>query len=140
MAALAARSGIGTVAAMITPQETQRVMIRGILAGLPVLWVWADCPVEECLRRDVKGLYRRQQAGELRNLTGMDGVFEAPGFEVLRVDTSALSVEESVDAVWRALKMDASPDGGVSGSEAAKRGKTPKRRLSARNLITPGVR
>ncbi len=103
VALLAVRSGISVVAAMITPLASQRAMIGGILHEVPLRWVWADCPAETCRSRDVKGLYQRQQAGELTGLTGADGVFEVPGPEILRLDTGSLSVTESVDCLWNDL-------------------------------------
>ncbi len=103
VALLAVRSDIWVVVAMITPLASQRAMIGGILHEVPLWWVWADCPAETCRHRDVKGLYRRQQAGELTGLTGADGVFEPAGPEALRLDTGSLSVTESVDCLWNDL-------------------------------------
>ena len=103
LALLAVRSGISVVVAMITPLASQRALIGGILHEIPLHWVWADCPAEICRRRDVKGLYRKQQAGELTDLTGADGVFEVPGPEALRLDTGSMSVAESVDRLWSDL-------------------------------------
>ena len=114
VAALAARAGIGTVAAMITPLRSQREMIAEVLAGHRLLWVWADCPMDECRRRDVKGLYRRQWEGAVTNLTGADGVFEAPGPEALRLDTAKSSVEQCVERIWTSMdeaKEARRPDG-----------------------------
>ncbi len=103
VALLAARSGIQVVVAMITPLASQRAMIDGVLHGVEVRWVWADCPVEVCRSRDVKGLYHRQQTGELTGLTGADGLFEPPGPEALRLDTESVSVADSVDCLWNDL-------------------------------------
>ncbi len=103
VALLAVRSDIWVVAAMITPLASQRTMIGGLLHEVPLRWVWADCPVETCRSRDVKGLYRRQQTGELTGLTRADGVFEPPRPEALRLDTGSMSVTESVDCLWNDL-------------------------------------
>jgi adenylylsulfate kinase len=96
VALLAVRSEISVIVAMITPLAAQREMITDILRNVRLQWVWADCPAETCRSRDVKGLYQRQQVGELRGLTGADAGFEAPGTEVFRLDTIRLSVAESV--------------------------------------------
>ncbi len=103
MAALSARCGVSAVAAMITPLRSQRALISEILAGFPVLWVWADCPLEECRRRDVKGLYRRQHTGHLTGLTGADAAFEPPGPEMLRIETHREPVANSLERLWQAL-------------------------------------
>lgn len=103
VAALSGRCGVSAVAAMITPLRSQRILVAEILAGLPVFWVWADCPLEECRRRDVKGLYQQQQIGQLSGLTGADAAFEAPEPRVLRISTSTETLAESVDRIWKAL-------------------------------------
>jgi adenylylsulfate kinase len=96
VALLAARSEISVIVAMITPLAAHREMITKILRHVLLQWVWADCPAETCRSRDVKGLYQKQQAGELEGLTGADAGFEAPGTEVFRLDTLRLNVAESV--------------------------------------------
>lgn len=106
VALLAVRSGISVVVAMITPLASQRAMIAEILHDVPLQWVWADCPAATCRSRDVKGLYRRQQAGELTGHTGADGVFEVPGPEALRLDVGSLTVTESVEVLWQQLSLD----------------------------------
>jgi adenylylsulfate kinase len=106
VALLAVRSGISVVVAMITPLASQRAMIAAILHDVPLHWVWADCPAATCRSRDVKGLYRRQQAGDLTGLTGADGAFEIPGPEALRLDTGSLTVTESVEVLWQQLSID----------------------------------
>jgi adenylylsulfate kinase len=106
VALLAARSRIAAVVAMSTPLASQRAMIAEILRDVPLQWVWADCPAATCRSRDVKGLYHRQQVGELTGLTGADGVFEPPGPEILRLDTGSLTVAECVDVLWQQLSLD----------------------------------
>ncbi len=56
-------------------------------------------PLEECERRDVKGLYARARKGEIKNFTGIDDPYEAPEHPELLLDTRALSVEQSVARV-----------------------------------------
>ncbi len=103
VAALSARSGVSSVVAMISPLAVQRAVIAEIPDGQRLIWAWVDCPVEECRRRDVKGLYRRQQEGAVSGLTGVDGAFDEPAPDVLRIPTGEMPVEEAVDTVWRAL-------------------------------------
>ena len=59
--------------------------------------VYVSTPIEECERRDVKGLYAKARRGEIKNFTGISAPFEAPEHPALTLDTSVLSVEESVD-------------------------------------------
>jgi adenylylsulfate kinase len=61
-------------------------------------------PLEECERRDVKGLYARARRGEIRNFTGIDDPYEAPERPELTIDTRALTVEQGVAAVLGRLE------------------------------------
>jgi adenylyl-sulfate kinase len=103
VAALAARSGVSSVVAMITPLNSQRAMIEEILVDFPLHWVWADCPLEECIRRDVKGLYHEYTIGLCSNVTGVGAPFDAAESRMLRVETSRLNVEESVEQIWKGI-------------------------------------
>ena len=58
--------------------------------------VYVSTPIEECERRDVKGLYAKARRGEIKNFTGISAPFEAPEHPALTLDTSVLSLEESV--------------------------------------------
>jgi adenylyl-sulfate kinase len=100
VAALAARSGVSSVVAMITPMNSQRAMIQEILSDFSLRWIWADCPLNECIRRDVKGLYQQHIKGQCSNLTGVDAPFDAADSGVLRIDTSRLTIEEAVEQIW----------------------------------------
>ena len=59
--------------------------------------VYISTPIEECERRDVKGLYAKARRGEIKDFTGVSSPFEAPQHPDLSLDTSVLSVEESVN-------------------------------------------
>jgi adenylylsulfate kinase len=103
VAALAARSGVSSVVAMITPLNSQRVMIKEILVDFRLHWVWVDCPLEECIRRDVKGLYEDCTTGQCLNMTGVDAPFEIPTGSLLRLNTAELTIVAAVDLIWSAL-------------------------------------
>jgi len=105
VAELLARNGVLVLAAVISPYETSRAEVRNrhVRGGVPYLEVHVAAPVQVCSDRDVKGLYAKQRAGEIRGLTGVDDVYEIPRTPdlVLRTDTSA--VDESVDQVMALL-------------------------------------
>ncbi len=65
--------------------------------------VFIDAPLAVAEERDPKGLYKKARAGELRNFTGIDSPYEAPGAPDLRIDTTALGPEEGADAVIELL-------------------------------------
>ena len=81
-------TGIVTIAAFISPNND----IREMAANISV-----STPLEECERRDVKGLYAKARRGEIKNFTGISAPFEAPVHPALTLDTSLLSLEESVN-------------------------------------------
>ena len=68
------------------------------------LEVFVDTPVAECRRRDPKGLYRRADAGEIRNFTGVDAPYEAPEVPELRLDTLARSPQQCAEDVVAMLR------------------------------------
>ena len=90
-------TGIITLAAFISPNNEIREMAAGIIGKEDFLEIYVSTPLEECERRDVKGLYAKARRGEIRNFTGISAPFEAPEHPALSLDTSVLSVEESVN-------------------------------------------
>ncbi|MDH6356563.1 adenylyl-sulfate kinase [Parabacteroides sp. PF5-9] len=89
-------SGIITIAAFISPNNELRKMAASIIGKADFLEVYVNTPIMECERRDVKGLYAKARKGEIKNFTGVSAPFEAPAKPDLSLDTSVLSVEESV--------------------------------------------
>lgn len=90
-------TGIITIAAFISPSNDIREMAANIIGKDDFLEVYVSTPIEECERRDVKGLYAKARRGEFKNFTGISAPFEAPAHPALTLDTSALSLEESVN-------------------------------------------
>ena len=90
-------TGIITIAAFISPSNDIREMAANIIGKDDFLEVYVSTPIEECDRRDVKGLYAKARRGEINNFTGISAPFEAPAHPALTLDTSALSLEESVN-------------------------------------------
>jgi adenylylsulfate kinase len=90
-------TGIITIAAFISPSNDIREMAANIIGKDDFLEVYVSTPIEECERRDVKGLYAKARRGEIKNFTGISAPFEAPAQPALVLDTSALSLEESVN-------------------------------------------
>ena len=90
-------TGIITLAAFISPNNDIREMAARIIGKEDFMEIYVSRPLEECERRDVKGLYAKARRGEIRNFTGISAPFEAPEHPALSLDTSVLSVEESVN-------------------------------------------
>lgn len=92
-------TGIVTLACFVSPTEDIREMARGIIGSEDFKEVFVSTPLEECERRDVKGLYARARRGEVKDFTGISAPFEAPTHPALSIDTSRLSLEDSTMAV-----------------------------------------
>lgn len=90
-------TGIITLAAFISPNNDIREMAARIIGKEDFMEIYVSTPLEECERRDVKGLYAKARRGEIRNFTGISAPFEAPEHPALSLDTSVLSVEGSVN-------------------------------------------
>ena len=89
-------TGISTIAAFISPNNQLREMAAEIIGKDDFVEVFVSTPLEECEKRDVKGLYAKARRGEIKNFTGISAPFEAPEHPDITLDTSKLPVEESV--------------------------------------------
>ena len=89
-------TGIITLAAFVSPTEELRTLARDIIGAADFKEIFVATPLEECERRDVKGLYARARRGEVKNFTGISAPFEAPQNPALVLDTTDTPVEESV--------------------------------------------
>jgi adenylylsulfate kinase len=94
-------AGVIVLTAFISPYRADRDAVRALLPDAEFLEIWVDCPVEECEKRDVKGLYRRARAGEIPEFTGISAPYEVP----LKPDLVLLTAEHSLAAcVQRVLQ------------------------------------
>jgi adenylylsulfate kinase len=97
MASRLAAHGVTVVASFVSPYRESREFIRTHCREFVEIYV--ATPLDECERRDVKGLYARARRGEIKNFTGIDDPYEPPENPELTLDTRALSVEECVARV-----------------------------------------
>lgn len=101
MASRLAAHGVTVVASFVSPYRESRDFIRNLCPAFMEIFV--ATPLEECERRDVKGLYARARRGEIRNFTGIDDPYETPEHPELTLDTRALSVDRCVATVLERL-------------------------------------
>ncbi|MDI9909281.1 adenylyl-sulfate kinase [Rhodococcus sp. IEGM 1406] len=103
---LFADAGVVAIASMVSPLRSDRAIARALneAAGLTFLEVAVTTPVEECERRDPKGLYARARAGELKGLTGIDAPYETPEDPDLAFDTTGADINELVGRVIALLE------------------------------------
>mgnify|MGYP004541798779 FL=1 len=99
-------TGIITIAAFISPTEKIRQMAEHIIGQDDFKEIFVSTPLEVCEQRDVKGLYARARRGEIQNFTGISAPFEAPEHPALSLDTSKLSIEESVKKLLTLLGVE----------------------------------
>lgn len=92
-------TGIVTLAAFISPTNEIRTMAEDIVGKEDFIEVYVSTPLEVCEKRDVKGLYAKAREGTVKNFTGISSPFEVPQNPSISLDTSVLSVEESVNAL-----------------------------------------
>lgn len=98
-------TGIITVASFVSPTRELRDLARHIVGEADFREIYVSTPLAECERRDVKGLYARARRGEIKDFTGISAPFEAPAHPDLSLDTSRLSIEESVARIVALLGL-----------------------------------
>ena len=98
---LLSRNGVFAIAAAISPYRAVRAEVRAAAGNF--VEVFTDCPLDTLVERDVKGLYKKALAGEIKNFTGVSDPYEAPESPEVRIDSSCQTPEESTDIVWRYL-------------------------------------
>ena len=106
VARLFVETGVITIAGFISPTEEMRALAREIIGEADFKEIYISTPLEECERRDVKGLYAKARRGEIRHFTGISAPFEAPSSPALSLDTSRLTLEESVGRLLEFLGVD----------------------------------
>ena len=92
-------TGVVTLSAFISPTNESRHMASEIIGADDFREVYVSTPLEVCEQRDVKGLYARARRGEIKDFTGFSAPFEVPEHPALTLDTSVLTLEESVNKV-----------------------------------------
>lgn len=98
-------AGVITMTAFISPFREDRDLVRKLLPQDDFIEIYCKASLETCESRDVKGLYKRARAGEIKNYTGIDSPYEAPNNPELIIDTEHESLEESVSKVIDFLKV-----------------------------------
>lgn len=99
-------TGIITIAAFISPSNDLRRMASDIIGAEDFKEVYISTPLEVCEAREVKGLYAKARRGEIKNFTGISAPFEAPEHPALSIDTSKVSLEDSVKQILTFLGIE----------------------------------
>lgn len=103
-------AGLVVLAAFVSPYKKDRENVKNIVKNSNFVEVFINTSVEECERRDVKGLYKKARAGEIKNMTGISAPYEAPEQPDIEIKTEEVSVKEAVnkiiDHITPKLKLD----------------------------------
>ena len=99
VAKLMVDAGLIVLTAFISPFRAERRMAREILEGDEFIEVFVDTPLAVAEERDVKGLYAKARAGQLKNFTGIDSPYEAPETPELRIDTTTMTPVEAAERI-----------------------------------------
>jgi bifunctional enzyme CysN/CysC len=99
VAKLMTDAGLIVITAFISPFRSERDMVRSMMQPGEFVEIFVDTPLEVAESRDVKGLYAKARAGELKNFTGIDSPYEHPEAPDMHIDTTILSPEEAADAI-----------------------------------------
>ena len=92
-------AGLITVAAFISPFESERLMARSLVNEGEFIEIHVHVPLEVAEKRDVKGLYKKARDGELKNFTGIDSPYEEPLNPEIKIDASDISPDEAVNQI-----------------------------------------
>jgi bifunctional enzyme CysN/CysC len=92
-------AGLIVLCAFISPFRAERNMVRDLCGNNEFIEVFVHAPIEECMRRDPKGLYAKAKAGTIKNFTGFDSPYEAPERPDLTLETAEQSADELADKV-----------------------------------------
>jgi len=99
VAKLMSDAGLITLVSFISPFRSERRMARNMMAEGEFIEVFVDTPLEVAEERDVKGLYKRARAGEIKNFTGLDSPYEAPDDPEIRINTVEMTAEEAAEQI-----------------------------------------
>ncbi len=99
VAKLMTDAGLIVITAFISPFRSEREMVRAMMQPGEFVEIFIDTPLEEAEKRDVKGLYAKARAGELKNFTGIDSPYEPPEAPQIRIDTTSVSAEEAAEQI-----------------------------------------
>lgn len=97
-------SGIVTLASFVSPYKKDREEVKKIVGSDKTIEIYVSTSLEECERRDVKGLYQKARKGEITNMTGISAPYEKPLNADLEIDTVSESIEESVQKILQLIE------------------------------------
>jgi bifunctional enzyme CysN/CysC len=103
VAKLMVESGLVALCSFISPYQAERDLVRGMVGPEEFIEVFVDTPIEDCMRRDPKGLYAKAKAGKLKNFTGVDAPYQPPENPEVHLHTLGRQADELAAEVLATL-------------------------------------
>ena len=97
-------SGLVVLAAFVSPYKKDRENIKNVVKDVNFVEIFVNTSVEECERRDVKGLYKKAREGKIKNMTGISAPYEAPENPDIEILTEGMNAEEAVQKILTYIK------------------------------------
>jgi bifunctional enzyme CysN/CysC len=104
VARLMTEAGLIVVCSFISPFRAERLMVRELVVPTPFLEIFVDTPLNECIRRDPKGLYAKVKTGRVENFTGVDSPYDPPETPEIRVETTSTPPEAAAERILEELR------------------------------------
>ena len=98
-------AGLIVLVSFISPFRAERQMVRELFDPSEFLEIFVDTPLEECERRDTKGLYAKARSGKLKNFTGIDSAYEPPESAEIKLNTITSKPEKCVDIILEKINI-----------------------------------
>ena len=96
-------AGLVVLSSFVSPYREDRENVRNIVGYVNFVEIFVNTPIEECERRDVKGLYKKARRGEIKNFTGVNAPYEAPLTADIEIDTTQGSVDEITEIILKKI-------------------------------------
>jgi len=96
-------SGIVVLSAFVSPYKKDRINIKNTVGNSNFVEIFVNTSVEECERRDVKGLYKKARQGEIKNFTGISAPYEKPDKPDIEIKTEELSIDKAVEKIIKKI-------------------------------------
>ncbi|WP_250433622.1 adenylyl-sulfate kinase [Hanstruepera flava] len=104
VASLMIDAGVVTLAAFVSPYKKDRENIKTIVKDVNFVEIYINTSIEECERRDVKGLYKKARLGEIENMTGISAPYEAPVHPDIEIKTEETTVDEAAEKILKFIQ------------------------------------
>ena len=98
-------AGLIVMTAFISPYEKDRALAKKLIGDKNFIEVYCNSPLEVCEKRDIKGLYKKAREGLISNFTGIDAPYEIPSHPDLSINTSSLTINQSIDLIVKFLRV-----------------------------------